>query len=389
MRMFSNLPAALALLAAACQTPDAPPSQHAAEAPTSACAGVVASSGALGAMALFEAATTCASEDRKEDANTLMMLGHVRAMADVAILKPADEDAERVLAEMAGQLYYEFGGLGFDEIYRDPAAVERLALRVESAVLNLGEGYDPGWAYKPTSKADLYGNVIANLKRHRVWQMRNFALTIQNDTYYEAHLAHNELQRANRIFVEGTPAYDESIRLSAIMSEASASIPQLPPPEDTLDYARLNAPEEDAGFQQIAVGLNGLEDQQTAVFNSAAEVEASWLARAYSPDALAGILDGIDFERDALIVYAIGERVNTSGRLTVSELEYDSRFGGYSISVRVGIVPESCGVPKASSFTFVLATVARGETSELNGTSMSHFPDACGPIPSGEAVLPN
>ncbi len=383
MRIAWGFMASLAVLAA-CQTPHPPPVT---EAP-SECARLASVAQTLNTTALFEATAVCIEKDRKEDANYLIMVAQVRAMTDISTLTPANE-TDPAFIDLAGVLYSGMGGLGFPEVYRDTAAVDRLAARVEATQISFTTGYDPGWVHKPGSKVDIYDVVAFNARQQRVWQMRNYALLMQNDAYYEAYVAQNELQEQNGVFVEGTPAYEESSRLFALMNAAAATVVQHPPPESTLPYTRLNEPDADANFRQIAVGLNGPADSQTDLFNSAAEAEASWLSGAYSADALGTILDSIDFTSDVLIVYAVGERANASGKMTVNELEYDSRFAGYSIGVRVGIVSDSCGEPRASSFPFVLATVARGETSEINGTSMSHYPDTCGPIAKGQAVSPN
>lgn len=371
--MTLRVMASLAVLAA-CQTPQPPP---VADSP-SECARLAAAAGTQNSKALFEAIGVCVEEEQKEEANYLLMVAQIRAMADIGALTPADE-RDPVLIELAGLIYSGMGGLGYDEVYRDPAAVDRLAGRVEATQIGFTSGYDPGWAYKPDSKIDIYDAIAAAARQQRIWQMRNFALLMQNDAYYEAHLAHSELMRQHDVFAEGTPEYEESLRLSALKSEAAASVVQLPPPQIELPYARLNEPDPDAQFRQIATGFNGPDEYGVDIFVSAADAEASWLAQAYPADQLDSLLAGVDFDREVLAAYKVGQRVNASGAVIIRELEYDARFDGYSISIRVGVAEAPCEGRPVESYPFALATVGRGETTDVNSTSLSNFPDTCIP----------
>ena len=92
-----------------------------------------------------------------------------------------------------------------------------LEQRIRNADLRLTNDYDPGWSYRPSSKTDIYSQILSHTREVRIWQMRNMALNLQNDEYYEASKAMAELQRHNRVFREGTPAYEESSRLMARM----------------------------------------------------------------------------------------------------------------------------------------------------------------------------
>jgi hypothetical protein len=304
-------------------------------------------------------------------------------MSDMAILAPVNEDEGAKVGELYGKLYFTFGGLGFDEIYRDPQNVDRLASRIEAAELAHTTGYNPGWAYKATSKTDIYDQLVANAKRQRIWQMRNHALRLQNDAYYEAYRAHAELQRRNPVFEEGTPAYAESARLNKLMNEASASIKQLPPPEDTTPYARLNEPDPDTKLKQLGSGFNGPAKSSVDIFRSEEEVRESWLSRAYPAPELAALLSKIDFSQESLVSYNVGQRMNASGAIMITELAHRESFGGYSISTRLGVVPESCGVPFVASYPFVLGAVVAVPDAQVTASGTSNFPADCGPIMSG------
>jgi hypothetical protein len=223
----------------------------------SACSTAVASAPDINASALFDGAISCSQEGRPEDTNFLMIIGQIRAISDLAIFTPLDDGSSEKAAALYGRLYYHFGGLGFDEFYRTPANVAALEARVRGAGLHLTPDYDPGWSYRPSSKTDVYSDVLSNGLEQRIWQMRNMALKLQDDEYYEAHQAITQLQRENPTFREGTPASEELSRLMVRMEAAARDIPELPPPEDTIPYARLNEQDPELAERQVAIGFNG------------------------------------------------------------------------------------------------------------------------------------
>jgi len=354
------------------------------QAPAEACASAVSSAATLNGSALFAGATSCAQAERKEDANFLILVGQIRAMADLAILTPSDEESATIAAQLYEQIYYQFGGLGFDEVYRVPAGVSALEQRVRAVNIAFAPGYDPGWTYRSSSKTDIYDAIVANTREQRLWQMRSMALHLQDDEYYAAHQALGELQRANRVFQEGTPAYEELQRLNARMEEAAQDIPELPPPEDTTPYARLNEPDPEMMTRQVAAGFNGPAEAGTYLFRSEAELRASWLARALPAPEFAALIEGTNFDSQWLVAMSIGRRMNASSQIHISGLGYSSSFPGYSIAVQVGVVPESCGVSFTASYPYVVGVVDAAPGAEVRGHSMSNFPAECGPIMAGQ-----
>ncbi len=372
----------LAVLAAACAAPE-PQLQT-----QSTCQSLVAKQSSLNATSLFEAFGACASETRKEDANLLMMLGQIRGTTDMGVLEPASEDAMAAASQLYGAIYSRFGGLGFDEVYRDPAAVARLAKGIAAAELRHMPGYDPGWAYKPSSKVDVYDVMIDNAKRRRIWQMQNVALKLQNDAYYEAQLAVNELQRANRVFEQGTPASDELARLSAIMNEASASIPELPEPEYNIPYARLTEADPNVEQMVVASGFNAPAESGAEIFVAEADVRASWLGAALSEQQLAAMLAKVRFGEQVLISYSFGKRTNASSQIQLVRLVFEKRFDSYSIGARLGVIPDTCGQADAASYPFIVGVIAAVPDAEIGGSSSSNYPAECGPIQTGEPSAP-
>jgi hypothetical protein len=312
-----------------------------------------------------------------------MIIGQIRATSDLTILTPLDEENDQRASELYMQFYYKLGGLGFDEFYRIPTDVSALEERIRNTELRLTEDYDPGWAYRPSSKTDIYSEVLSNAREHRIWQMRNAALKLQDDEFYEAHKALTELQRDNPVFQEGTPAFEEHSRLMARMQEAAKDIPDLPQPEDTTPYARLNEQEPEVAKQQVAIGFNGPASEGTFIFRSEAEVRQSWLAAALSDQEIETLIARTDFATQVLVGISFGQRMNASGQIMISELSYHEGSLGYTIATRIGVVPESCGFSFAESYPFVVGVAGGVPDAEVRGYSSSNFPDECGPIVSG------
>lgn len=350
---------------------------------TPSCAAALDTAAHLNAPALMAGAQACAQEGRQGDTNFLMIIGQIRALTDLAIFRPADEENSRKAGRLYMEFYYKFGGLGFDAFYRTPANVSALEARIRGANLSFTPGYDPGWSYRSSSKIDIYPAILSNVREQRVWQMRNVALDLQNDEYYAAQQALSELQRRNPVFQEGTPAYDESAKLTARMREIASHIPQLPPPADTTPYARLNERDPELAKRQVATGFNGPASSQTYIFRSAADVHASWLATALPQQALEALTTKTDFSKQVLVAFTAGEYTNASGHILISGLEYRSG-SGYMISTRIGVVPDSCGIKRAASYPFVVGVADAVPNAPVGGYDASNFPDKCGPIVSGK-----
>jgi hypothetical protein len=365
-------------MAVACQTPKPTPKQ------LSACQTLVATQASLNASAMFEAVAVCANEGRKEDANRFMMLGQIRGTTDMGILEPANADAMLAASELYSAIFYRYGGLGFEEVYRDPAAVERLAGDITAAELRLPPGYDPGWAYKATSKVDVYDTLIDNAKRRRIWQMRNMALKYQNDAWYEANEALGQLQRETGAFEQGTPAWAEMERLTAIMNAASAGIPEMPEPSYNVPYARMTEADPEVEAMVVASGFNGPAESGAEIFFTEADVRASWLGKALSDSQMAAMLAKVRFAEQVLVSYSFGERSNASSRIQLTHLIFQERFGSYSIGTRLGVIPDTCGQAEAASYPFIVGVIAARQGAYVGGSSTSNYPADCGPIETGE-----
>jgi hypothetical protein len=355
----------------------------------SACSAAIASASDINAFALFEGVISCSEEGRQADTNLLMILGQVRATADMGILKPLDDENGKRPGELYLQLFYKFGGLGFDEFYRTQANVSDLEKRIRNADLSFKPNYNPGWAYGPSSKTDIYSQIASNAREQRIWQMRNAALKLKNDEYYEVKRALAELRKTNPILKVGTPAFKEHSKLAARLQKIAKGIPELPRPEDTTPYARLNEQDPEVAEHQVAIGFNGPAKGGILVLRSEAEVQKSWLANAVPDRERRALIAKTNFSTQVLVAVSFGERMNASGKIAISELSYHQGNSGYSVSTRIGVVPESCGVTFTESYPFVVGVTGAVPGAEIRSDSSSNFPDGCGPIASGKPAAQN
>jgi len=363
-----------------------PASSLAASAPTK-CDEAVAIIDLLNAPALFAGATACAAEGRKADANFLIIAGQLRAMADLTILEPIDEENRDKAAALYSLIFYRFGGLGFDEVYRVPADVTALEEQLRAFVPVLSATYDPGWVYQSSSKVDIYSAVLESERQRRLWQMRNRALKLQDDEYFAIHQSLQDLLRDNPTVMIGTAAYDRYEELNGELEAAAARIAMLPPPpEDTGFRERLNEQSPELAAQQVAAGFNGPATGGSEVFRSEAEVRSSWLAKALTADELEAMLARADFTRQVLVSHSAGRYGNASGEVMLSALGYVTQGSGYSVSIKIGVVPEDCGMEDADSYPFVVGVTNAVPDAEIRGSGLSNFGAPCGPVVASAPV---
>ena len=350
------------------------------------CATALESASRLNAMALIEGALACAEEGLTGEFNLLLLLGQIRGHADLTILPPADDNFTPDAMQLATMLYNNPGTLGFEDFYRDPANVTELEERIRGTDLPFTPDYDPGWNFDANAKTDVYPDIVAYQREYMIWYMLSVARRIQDDEYWKAYSALNELYAANPTIQHGTEIYAEVERLRDEMRIAAQDIPSIPKPEDTRPLDRLYEQEPDLADRQVAVGFNGPAMPTTDILRSRTEVLNSWLSAALPDDELEALIVGTDFETQALLAYSFGERMNASGQIIISKLSYSESRRGYTISTRIGVVAESCGIPFTASYPFVVGLVEAVPGADVNSSSSSNFGDECGPIMSGAPV---
>lgn len=355
------------------------------------CDAALSNANTYNGFALFEGASACADDQREADANFLIIAGQVRAITDLTILKPVDTGMERAAA-LYGQIYYQFGGLGFETVYRTAASTSALESRLRGFAPALAAGYDPGWNYLASSKTDIYDAVLLSQRDERVWEMLNYALRLQDDRYFAIQQELNQLMRDNNaMFTAGSAAAGRYSELAAQQRELTKSIPQLPAPAiDTSYLARLNEPDADMAAVQVAAGFNGPANVQgIEIWRSEAEVRSSWLPAALAASELDAILARTDFSAQSLVGYTVGAFTRASGDIQFSQLRYNRHPPGYSVSISLGVVPEECGVASATSYPFVVGLVEAVPGGRVSASGRSNFPSECQAVVSGEpAALP-
>lgn len=206
---------------------------RAADAP-SPCSATVERSAQLNASLLFDAVTPCAGEKRPFEATLLLVEGQIRAMADMELL-PAKSDGDKlVAAQLHGRIFYQTGGAGDPELYRDPTLTQKLFERIEVWVPILPADYDPGWHYAKRPSDSKYAESVQYQKSYRLAQLRWYASLVRNDEYYAAEMELAEIQKRNpRGIVIGSADGARSQELSQTMNRVVTSVgqPQLPKPK--------------------------------------------------------------------------------------------------------------------------------------------------------------
>lgn len=332
----------------------------------------------LNAFELFEATNTCASENKKFEANLVLLTGQVRAMTDMTIFEPSGEEDKVRAGELYGLIYATYGGLGFDEPYVDKAQSDELFSLLRSSPIELGASYNSGWSYKGKARRDLYDGVASDQLAVRLWNVEHLAKLLQIPAYLEAQQAMNKLTSGQGAIDVNSPVMEEIQRLQAVMNEAAQGVEKGPEPVMTVAASEFySEPSEEDGFRQVASGLNGPEAARYDLFKSADEVRSSWIASHLTDQNLEAILADMDFETETLGAMAIGKRRNLSGNIYVTDFDYEQKFGSYSMNVAVGVLPEDCAGEGVEGFPFALAVTSGGDITGSRGQGTNNFPDKC------------
>ena len=161
------------------------------------CTQTIERSTSLNGPQLFSAAEACARAEQSDDAVFLVLAGQVRAMADMSLLEPQSEPDEEAMAELYGAVYYKYGGLGPDELFRDADRASGMLGRLRSWRPSFPDGYNPGWNYKPRPDPDRYHLMVDYSKRSRLAQLETYRNLIQHDPYYAAKTERKEILARN------------------------------------------------------------------------------------------------------------------------------------------------------------------------------------------------
>ena len=359
-----------------------------AAADTSLCESAVKAAAQDNAMALFRGAEACAQDDNETDATFLLVVGQIRALSDMTILQPADDESKLKAGELYRNLYYNYGGMGPDEFYRKSTQVDALVKKVNNTDLTLNSNYDPGWRFRSSSKTDIYPQIIESNRARRIWQINNTANRLQNDEYYALYRAERDLRKRNPVYKQGTPAYAEAERLMALMRKIEQNIQLMPEPKLNIPHERLNEQDPELAKRQLYSDFNGPGKGDNEIFRSEDEVRKSWIAKSLNKEQLVKLLANVDFSKQVLLASSFGERMNASGSLMFSELGYSTLAKGYVVAKRIGVVPQTCGRVFAKSYPFIIGVTDSIKDAKITASSSSNFPDGCKQIMTGMPASP-
>ena len=135
-------------------------------------------------------------------------------------------------------------------------------------------------------------------------------------------------------------------------------------------------------YEQIFTGFNGPSSTVTKYFMDQHSVKSSWLSRALTPPELERVLSQVSFERQMLVVVAVGMRENVTGKVTLESInQYKSSLMTY---IEIGVNDTGCIQADTASYPFVLAVVERLQQFDgMENYFHQNFPDGCKPAKSG------
>lgn len=138
-------------------------------------------------------------------------------------------------------------------------------------------------------------------------------------------------------------------------------------------------------YEQLYVGFNGTRFAKTSVFASSSDVSKSWVHSAIPRDVLDSILSRVDFEKQMLLVAAIGKRETATGIVTIARIVLTgSTLVPY---IRIEVNGANCNEPHAESYPYVLAAVTRSSSLPvLPGLDHFNVPNGCKPVKAGAPI---
>jgi len=174
------------------------------------------------AETLFDAISTC---DSMPEAVFVLMIGQIRAIADMSLLSPKSEADEAAVTDLYRRLYYQLGGSGPDELYRNEALYDELVRRIQNWKPADPSGYSPGWEYSPVPGDGEYYRRIEETKATRLQQLSSYRALLSDDEYFELKRQADEiLKRNDNTLVKGSADGDRYSELQRAMEQARLRI---------------------------------------------------------------------------------------------------------------------------------------------------------------------
>lgn len=137
----------------------------------------------------------------------------------------------------------------------------------------------------------------------------------------------------------------------------------------------------DIEFKQLAVGFNGPKYPKVFYFENKNSIDSSWIKSALPMGEYERILSKVEFGRQALVVFAIGERMSASGNVEITRMfQYRGKDFPTNISALVGIRASECTEKSGFvSYPFVVAVFEKPENFQpYGGFDAGNFSDGCG-----------
>ena len=348
----------------------------------SSCALAIAGHEGKNIFELGAGSKACEEEGRVDDAAYLELLTRIRLGADLTLLPP--EDLHNLFRRPDfGEVFPNSGEFVEEALARDPERFAALIERVRNADLTIPVEYDPGWAIGDDGKRALYAEVIDGLRTDRLAMESYIASLVRDEVYFAAYLERVAMLTNPE---DGAPPPERFDDVAEIM-QARVSVLGDPPTETAVPWRKVYDPSPNAPFTVLYRGFNGPAQSEPLLFRSPSEVRQSWVVNALSQEELSGILSQIDFENEILGLYAVGDMLNATENIFVTEFGPQLGFGGYTIAVRVGVVGEHCGLELSRSYPFVLVKAPSQTGGELTSMNRANYPDQCAPVMVGEPTL--
>jgi len=346
------------------------------------CANAYGKSPQLNSMQLFRAAGSCFNEDKKLEGTFLLIAGQIRSGIDMSLLTPKSESDEKKVADLYGFLFYKAGGAGHPELYRDDTLSKKLFDLIEQWTPTFHETYDPGWQYRANSKVDRYKTTADEQKTYRIAQLKWYAERINNDEYYAIKKELDAISRRNPKGIDFSTADGKrSEELAKKQLEISKQFTS-PKPKFKSVYRYEYEPDPNANYQQLFVGFNAPDTgiKSVTIFENGDEAVNSWLRDALTKEQMKMVIDAVDFKKQILISYYVGKRETVTGKVYITNVRFDKKYGGMSVAGRVGVNEPDCKYGRSVSYPFALAAVNRPNVpAKAMGHSTSNFGDGCKP----------
>jgi hypothetical protein len=334
----------------------------------------------LGYDKLVAAAVVCYRADRVVDGTFFLLVSQIRIHTDTELFIPANEGAKTKLSQFFGYYFYKAGGSGPEKLYRSKAKRKKLFSRLRNWKASTSPGYNPGWDYKGTPSNEDVAEVSERRKYNRLQKVVRYATLIANDEYYETKKRSDELAKKHRgQFVYNSPAYKQSAALSKKLGEITK---KLKLPELNLKSQTKFRIDPDADFKSIYRGANGPNTAMSMIIDNGTDIQETFLSTALTDTQIKKITAEVNFEKEVLIIIAIGARQTATGALVVTSLTVRNlgKKPSLSYSIKIGVLEKGCKLPSKKSYPFIVLRKQRPNSqnkSRGRGRSRGNFPDGC------------